>query len=528
MQELFDVIVIGSGPAGTHAAAVLVEHGHSVCMLDGGMSEPAILTSGPSRTFEDIRRTDADQWKLLLGEDCSNIPVSGLAGGIGGGMAGGNRSFVTRGTAENLPTTVEHGVVTQSLAKGGLGAVWGGTCAFLGNPDLTAMGLPAEETQRYYDKVTERIGISGPQTRPGVQPPMPPDHHAESMLESAEKNRETLARLNVTVRQPHAAVLTQDLGDRKATELTDMEYYADANKSVYRPQYTIDGLMQKPNFRYSPSVIVQRIEETLEESVVFGHAVGEPSNILRWRGKRVIVAAGAVNTARILLCSYGLYDTPIPFVGKPHVYAACIDRAALGKKGPERRTALCQLIVTDENRTSAHLEGACAQIYSYRSLLLFRLLGSVPFFPLPEALGLLSLFAPSLVLADIRFPGMPTDGHTLTLKRDHLHIACHPGRTPEQLESLKRIKSALKAAGLWVARVVDMPEASTSHHAGTVPVSDDPALPLSCTADGHVKRSRHIYVADASMFRCLPALPHTLTIMANAERVAESVGASLI
>lgn len=521
------MIVIGSGPAGAHAAAALVERGHSVCMLDGGMTEPPILTAGTARTFEDVRKNDADQWKLLLGEDCSNIPVDGLDGGIGGGMAGGNRSYSLRGTAENLPLTVDQGVVIQSLAKGGLASVWGGTSTFFGTEDLTAMGLPAQDMERYYDKVVERIGVSGPQTRPGVQPVITPDHHAESMLMFAEKNREKLAGLNVTVRQPHAAVLTKDLGDRKATALTDMEYYSDPNRSVYRPQYTVDALMQRPNFRYTPGVIVQRIEEAIGETVVFGHAVGESSNILRWRAKRVVVAAGAVNTARILLCSYGLYDTPIPFVGKPHVYAACIDRASLGKKGPERRSALCQLVITDENRTPERLENACAQIYSYRSLLLFRLLGSVPFFPLPEALGLLSLFAPSLILADIRFPGLPTDGHTLTLKRDRLHIACHEGRSPRQMESLGRIRKALKATGLWTVRTIFMPEASTSHHAGTVPVSNDPALPLSCTPDGRVRRSATVYVADASMFRCLPALPHTLTIIANAERVAAEVSKTL-
>ncbi len=526
MQELFDVIIIGSGAAGAHAAVPLVEAGLRICIIDGGFHDPDILTSGSARTFDDVRKKDPEQWKLFLGEDCSNIPLNGLEGGLGGGMASGNRAFVTRGTTEHLPLTVDKGIVTQSLAKGGLAAAWGGTCAYLRDEDLQQMGLSWEGMQPHYRSITERIGISGEENGFPVQPPLTLDHHATSMMLRAKKHAKKLEALQVRVLQPHAAVLTKNLGERKATEYTDMDYYNDPNRSVYRPQYTIDQLRTQNNCTYVDGIVVQRIEETPTENVVFGHAMNDTIT-QRWRAKRVILAAGAVNTARILLTSFGLYDRPIPFVAKPHVYTACLDIPSLGKKGPERRTSLCQLVLIDNQQTPEHLESSIAQLYSYRSLLLFRLLRNIPFFPLPETLGLLSLFAPSLMLADIRFPALPTDGHTMTLRKDRLHISCIPRWTQEQRASLRRIHKALRATGLLPVRTVPMPEASTSHHAGTVPISDDPSLLLACNKDGKVRNTRSMYVADASMFRCLPALPHTLTIMANAERVGKIVAQTL-
>jgi choline dehydrogenase-like flavoprotein len=65
-----------------------------------------------------------------------------------------------------------------------------------------------------------------------------------------------------------------------------------------------------------------------------------------------------------------------------------------------------------------------------------------------------------------------------------------------------------------------LPEASSSHYAGTVPQSDDDRIPLTTDARGKVRRMQRTWVADAAVFPCLPAKPHTLTIMANARRIA--------
>lgn len=530
MPEQFDVIIIGSGPAGTSAAVPLVEAGLNVLMLDGGHTSSTTQQESPA-TFEDVRRNDPNQWKTFLGEDLSSIPVGGLEGGLGGGMVSGNRSFVTRDTPALLPTEVKNGLVMQSLAKGGLGAVWGAACAFFSTENLEAMGLPAEDIQKHYDSVARRIGISGPVTRPCIQPPMPLDHHAENVQTLANHKRRVLERMKIRITQPHSAVLTQDMGSRKATSLTDMDYYNDPGRSIYRPQYTVDELMARPNFHYQGGVVVKRVEETPEGTVVFGHTVTDALTMQRWTAKRVIVAAGAVNTARILLASFNLYEMPVPFVAKPHVYTACLQPYILGKAGPERRSSLCQLLVIDESKTTDGFESGCAQLYSYRSLLLFRLLGNIPYLPVPETMGILSLLSPALVVADIRFPATAADGHTLTLRRgigkpDYLVINCNDDRTSERRLSLKRMHKAMRKTGLWPVKTSAMPPASTSHHAGTIPV-ESPTAPLTVTRDGLLTRSKTIYVADASMFRSIPALPYTLTIMANAERIGTIVRNSL-
>ncbi len=526
MPELSDVLIIGSGPAGAHAALALCEAGKTVTILDGGNDAPAILSNTETRDFPALRREARDQWKLLLGEDFSNIPVSGLSGGLGGGMASGNRAYATRDTATALPTSVENGQVIQSLAKGGLGAVWGATSAYLSTNDLQAMGIPPAQMQENYDAVTQKIGISGPGTQAHVQPPALPDHHAAAILRASVTKAQKLKNLCVKVMQPMTAILTKDLGTRKASRLQDLDYYCDPGKSVYRPQYTIEELRTNPNVSYIGGVVVDRIEETDEGCVVFGHTAGDPI-IRRWSAKKVIVAAGAVNSARILLRSLSLFDTPVSFVTKPHVFIPCLHRPALGKAGPDRRMSLCQIVAVDETPAMHNVESACAQLYSYRSMLLFRLLSALPL-PVPQAMSLLALLSPALVIADVRFPGLIRRDQTLSLSREGmLNIVCKPERSNAETMSLKRIRKALKTVGLTPLKTMNLPEGSTSHYAGTVPVSNDETLPLSATPDGRVRQMQNVYVADAALFRMLPPLPHTLTIMANARRIGQVVALSL-
>jgi choline dehydrogenase-like flavoprotein len=302
-----------------------------------------------------------------------------------------------------------------------------------------------------------------------------------------------------------------------------MEYYADPGKSVYRPQYTIETLEKLPNVRIMRDLKVERIQETADGVDV--HCTSLERNAAEVIGaKTVLVAAGAIGTARILLRSLGLFDIDIPFVSKPHAFSALLHSTMLGKIGTTKTHALCQLLLIDEHRTAEGLCSGVAQLYSYKTLLLFRLLGSLPL-PAPQALRVAAALAPALMVADIRFPGLPGVGRTLRLQRtgetDRLELAMDDSAAEQAAESAshRRLKKAMKTLGLLPIRNMRLPHASASHHAGTVAVGNTEA-PLSCDSSGLVTGLRRTYVADASMFRLLPPQPHTLTLMANARRVA--------
>jgi choline dehydrogenase-like flavoprotein len=529
MSERFDVIVVGSGAAGAHAASPLVHAGCRVAMLDGGYEAPAWLASAPSENFEDVRRYDRDQARWFLGADFSAIPLGDLARGMAAGTVSGNRRYVVEEAETLLPVDAGDTQILQSLAKGGLAAAWGATCAFLSAEELRDVGLPPDEMLRHYEIVSRRIGVSGPQGRPGIQPPLRLDHHAAALLRAYCRKKHAFDTMGIEVSQPHSAALTEDLGPRRRTAYTDMEYFADPHHCVYRPQYTIDELAGSENFHYLPRHLVQRIEPRRGEVHVVASPIrdGTAARASRhYRARRVILAAGAIGTARVLLRSFSLENQPVPFVSKPHVLTACIHLRMLGRAGPKHRTSLCQLLVYERSGGDAR-RGACAQLYSYRSPLLFRLLRALPL-PVPEALGLLSLLMPSVVFADIRFAASPHASGSLRLEpgggRVQIRLRAQPRERRQRREALRKLHRALRALGLLPLRTIAMAEGTTFHYAGTVPCSESTShCLLSTDSNGKLNQSESVYVADASAFRCLPALPHTLTVMANANRVAEHV-----
>jgi choline dehydrogenase-like flavoprotein len=65
------------------------------------------------------------------------------------------------------------------------------------------------------------------------------------------------------------------------------------------------------------------------------------------------------------------------------------------------------------------------------------------------------------------------------------------------------------------------------HYAGTLSMTDNQASDYHTNADGRLRSTRNVYIADASVFPALPAKPLTLTIMANAMRTADCVATAL-
>jgi choline dehydrogenase-like flavoprotein len=70
------------------------------------------------------------------------------------------------------------------------------------------------------------------------------------------------------------------------------------------------------------------------------------------------------------------------------------------------------------------------------------------------------------------------------------------------------------------------PMGSSMHYAGTLPMKREPAR-YQTDVHGRLFGTRHVYVTDGACFSGLPAKNLTLTIMANALRIATRIGAEM-
>ncbi len=112
----------------------------------------------------------------------------------------------------------------------------------------------------------------------------------------------------------------------------------------------------------------------------------------------------------------------------------------------------------------------------------------------------------------------------LEVKDSNLEVA---GRLKDRLRDMlvpMRAWPALLERRLYPGK--DIPINGTAHQAGTMRFGTDPAisvLDLNC----RVHELDNLYVADASFFPSIGAVNPTLTIIANALRVADGIKARL-
>jgi hypothetical protein len=234
-----DVLVVGSGMTGAHAAQTLLEGGRQVLMLDGGQRPHAGAPEPPERDFVTLRESDFEQHRYFLGESFEGVPWGEAAHGLTP-----PRQHIVRATDRWLPLLSATFHRMESLAYGGLGAGWGAGAAVYTPPELEAMGLDPAALAPSYRAVAGRIGLAAelddatPWCGAGLgatQEPLRMDDSTAELYAAYRRRRGALRRRGIVMGRMPMAVLTRDAGTRRANPYTEMEFWADHGHAVYRP-----------------------------------------------------------------------------------------------------------------------------------------------------------------------------------------------------------------------------------------------------------------------------------------------------
>lgn len=461
MNYQFDVVIVGSGPAGVAAAYPLVEAGLRVAIIDGGL--------------------DSKKQDRKLG-DFSCINLSEVSNAY---ELFKENSYVFNKTYQLLKIKSKIEII-QSLAKGGLSEVWHGISDFLTPSELKRIGLHPVEIQNEYQEVAKLIKLKNR---------LPLDLHSKLILQTAK--------------------------NKKISKST--VYYLPSAAS-YRSSLSVDDLKRFKNFTYIPNKLVLKVKNKLEYVEIQSVSI---NTVLKFTTttRFLILAAGSINTTRILLRSLGLYNYKTTFLTKAHYVIACLHLKTLIKKPDFKKVIIGQLALSS-NENDQGLSAFFIQLFRFNPLAIRKAVKYTPL-PKPIALALLSVLAPFLVLADVRFPAFESKNKFCMLKKgsdgkDILEI--YFKETKRELEShkkeLNKIKQQLRILGLFPLKTGS--DYITAHYAGGVPFRTIPGK-ISVDSNGKLHQADRIYVADSATWRALPGKSITLTIMTNAYRIGKNV-----
>lgn len=530
MTERLDAIVVGSGASGVHAAYPLVEAGLRVVMLDVGNEDLACEGLIPPAPFVDIRKTDGNQHRYFLGDRLEGVSVGAADAGP---QITPPRAYVLKDSQRFGAKRARNFEPLESFALGGLARAWGAVAFPFQDVELSRCGLPAAELGEHYEIVARRIGVSGhpdddlcPVRGPltALQPPLLLDHNAAAILDRYARVRERSLQEGWYLGQSLLATLSEALGERQPNSYSDMDFWSNHGRSVYRPNITLDELRARPNFTYRPGFLVSGFSESGDRGVSVTGKILEDDTQETLTARSLVLAAGSLGTTRLVLRSLGMYDRPVPFVCNPHTYMPCLHYRGLALSHADRCHSLAQLtIVYDPTRDREHL--VQAQMYSYRSLHLFRLLKEVPL-PHREGLRIMRALAPHFVIWAIQHEDAPTARKRCVLRRgpgpaeDTLEVEYEDSSEDlaRREENEASIAHFVRQLGCLPLKRVHAVHGSSVHYAGQFPMTREDR-PLTTDPSGRLRGTRAVYLADGSTFAYLPAKGPTLTLMANANRI---------
>lgn len=512
------IIIVGAGPAGTSAALALRERGAQVHLLDAGDAQ---IHLPPAGDFLNLRFQDSSQWRWQLGDAgesfAAHTDVSPKFR-----VPGLSPIFKEYLKANSLrPDTGFHAM--GALAAGGLSNAWGCGVARFNDSELGDLVADRRELDVSYDRIGRRMGLSGASPDAlsayfGLDeisaPALPMDALHTLLWQRRSRSSNTL-RLG----RARVAILSEPKAGREICDLSGMCLWGCSRRATWSAALTVDRLKLDHGVRFEKGVCVDALApDGVGGWWIHAQAADGPH---RYRASKVLLAAGTLATTRLALSALAERPQSVRLLSNPMAAFLLWLPEKLGAPR-ERSIGLAQLSFSLLENTAGQGFG---NLFSTLGIPVNEFLKYMPFTRragLPLLHGLLS----SCVVGNLFLPG-DLSAHSVMLDTDD--YLCINGGSAPQLEKIffemhRALKLAFRRMGSWLlpGSFVAGPAGADLHYAGTLPISANPSA-YQCRLSGEMEGLPGVFVLDGAALPLLPPKPHTLTIMANADRIARSL-----
>lgn len=522
----FDVIIVGSGPAGVSVAFPLVEAGLRVLMVDGG-KQPGVLP--PEADFLSARTNDSEQWKWIIGE---NFHALKMGGAVSPKLRVPAHAYAFDGFGCGNKIVGKDFITVGSLATGGLSNAWGCGVARFSSSEMTAFPFPASELSISYAKISKRIGISGAVADDmsdyfGLdeysQPPIPMDELHKRMSQQYSNRREKLNLQGFKLGRSRVAALSENMSDRLACNLSGNCLWGCRRHSLYSAADDLPALRRHENFSELSGFTVDGLTRSEGCWSAEGQATsgGERRSIT---ARKIVLAAGTLATTRIALKTLN-HRHPVPLLSCPTAAFLLWLPRLLGSPRV-RGFGLGQLsfsIALKNNIT------AFGSTFATTGIPVSEFVRHVPM-RTRYGIDLLSGLLSSCMVGNLFLPGHLTAAEA-SLSDDGALVVTGNYKDEvmplmsEARKKLRKVYGVLGAMLLPGSYTVGKPGGDI-HYAGTLPMKKLPVLGETSQM-GEVKGLEGVYVVDGACLPLLPEKSHTLTIMANADRIGSLIAMRL-
>lgn len=503
-------IVIGSGPAGLSAAMALLARGRSVTMVDSGQ----VLEPDADARRTTLADLEPAQWKAQA-VTAYTAPQREATDGI---LRFGSR-FAAEDPGAVLAEAPDGFELRSSRAMGGLSNVWGSAVLPWRGADLNGWPVSAEELAPHYKAVAGFVPVAGRESAVDVAfpeaevprvDPLPTTAQGQELLRRFARQSEAWRGLGIIAGPARQAVTT-------GCRMCGLCLYGCPYELVFSTRSLVSSLIAEGRLTYRRAS-VGRIGEGSDGVTL--HLDGETDTI---SGERAFLATGVLETARLQFASDpSLRGHELTLKESAHFFTPHLSSWGVRGTGKSPLHTLVQAFVEiDAPEISPYL--VHSQLYGWNDFYARELRanygrGIAALNPVFEAVArrlivaqtfLHSDHCPELALSPaadgrLKVRLVPKDGFEKTVDGARRYLG-----------------KALRKAGLFAITPAGRTGSpgSSFHVGGSLPMRAEPA-PGETDTLGRPAGWRNLHIVDASVMPSIPASTITLSVMANAHRIA--------
>jgi len=520
-------VVIGSGPAGVAAARALCGAGRRIVMLDAGDT----IEAARMDVFDALAHSEPSSWSPQLAAQARgtfpvtlrNVPLKPSYGSL----------FPYALDDADLPVIRENAETLPSLALGGLSNAWGASMLPARQRDIAEWPITLEELAPHYEAVLRFVPIAAERDELSRSLPLYTDSpgelrrglQSEMILSHMRRHTGALAAAGYTFGASRLAVVTSP-GHQSSCRHCGMCLYGCPYQAIYNASHTLEPLVRECRVEYRGGVYVDRLELAEHSVMVHVHERGHPSAAAQIDASRVFVACGALSSTRLMLDSIERPPRARRLLDSQYFVIPLITPRAVPVSVATQGNTLAQVFLElDDERVARHT--VHLQIYGYNDLMLSALAARLPL-SADRLERLLQPLLGRLVVMQGYLHSEDSPGLTLHMDGKGARVVGDDDAT--SATGVKRIvrRLALSARLLGMVPMPGLAQAGRpgkgNHLGGSFPMRSSPEE-LTTDTLGRLPRWDRVHLVDASVLPSVPASTVTLSVMANAHRIASAAAA---
>jgi choline dehydrogenase-like flavoprotein len=520
-------VVIGSGPAGIAAAHALVDAGRQVTVLDAGDT----IEPGRMDVFDTLATSAPEAWPPALARSArsffpvtvKHVPLKPAYGSL----------FPYALDDPDLPIRCEDAQALPSLALGGLSNSWGASVLSVRECDIRDWPITLKQLVPHYEAVLRFVPLAAELDALAATLPLYTSSphrlqrtpQMEKVLTHMRTRAAPLRTAGFSVGAARLAVTTS-ADDARCCRYSGMCLHGCPYRSIYNAAHTLEALVRTHGVTYHGGIYVDRLAPGDDSVVIHAHERGNPGARLEFSAPRVIVACGAVSSTRLMLTSMGRTPHTCHLLDSQYFLIPMVSACSAPMRIATQGNTLAQIFLElDDERVTRH--GVHMQLYGYNDLMISSLAAQLPVSTERLERMLAPVFSRLIIIQGYLHshdsPGMAVHldaGAVRLVGEDQRNAARRVRRLVRHLAKNARPLGLLPLPGLTQ---MGLPGRG-NHLGGSLPMRAVPGE-LETDTTGRLPNWDRVHVVDAAVLPSVPATTVTLSVMANAHRIATAAAA---